>query len=49
MGAPGEEKKENFRNRTILPCRHHVTAHFPGLIYPPPVTSRNPATRRTRS
>ncbi len=24
--APGEEKKENFRNRKCVPCRHHVTA-----------------------
>ena len=47
--APGEEKKENIQNQKYIPCRHHVTAHFPGLICPPPVTSRNPTTRRTRS
>ena len=33
--APGEEKKENFRNRNCIPCRHHVTAHSPGLFARP--------------
>ena len=44
-----KEKKEGIQNHTCAPCRHHVTTHFPGLICPPLVTSRNPTTRRTLS
>ena len=44
--APGEEKKENFRNRKFSPCRHHVTAQSPSLICPPQITPNcDPAQR----
>ena len=43
------EKKENVQNLKCIPCRHHVTAHAPGLICPPQITFPLATTRRTLS
>ena len=43
--APGEEKKENFQNRETTPCRHHVTAQFPGAF----ARTKSPQTVTQRS
>ena len=48
MGSPAKGK-ESVQDRECIPCRHHVTAHLPGLVCPPQLTSPLATPRRTLS